>query len=39
VGHNVTATHATVTDLMGKVVGQGHKSYIDNFFLFLTEFD
>jgi hypothetical protein len=29
---DVTATHATLPDLMRKAEGQGHKSYMDNFF-------
>jgi len=29
---HVTATHATVTELMRKIEGRGHKLYMDNFF-------
>ena len=29
---HMTATHATVTELMRKIKGHGHKLYMDNFF-------
>jgi len=29
---HMTATHVTMTELMRKVEGRGHKLYIDNFF-------
>jgi len=36
---HVTATHATVTELMRKIEGHGHKLYVDNFFSFPKLFD
>jgi len=36
---HLTATHVTVTELMRKVEGHGHKLYMDNFFSSPALFD
>ena len=32
IAQHLTATHATVTELMRKIEGHGYKLYLDNFF-------